>query len=216
MFRTPAALFFVSAIFMSLSSCAGYRGGWESIPYIGDTPRAPSVFRTPYEAGRRAELLFPGLKIGINLHNQILDNRYEIYGVVPVSKSPSAEFRNSLVKPERIWLSFEVREEGFVFRPRLAVLGGAGQSVSALAGYERGKYDLSGYQGGFWKEPKLIAEEYPLSAGNYYLAVDFPSPVPGPQTPDITLDLSRALTAPGKAPIPLIRFLPVRWEEGYS
>ena len=198
-----------------LSSCAGYRGGWESIPYIGDTPRAPSVFRTPYEAERRSELLLPGLKLGIDLHNRIQDNHYQIYGVVPVSKD-STEARASLVKPERIWLHFEVREEGYVFRPRLAVLSGAGQSASALAGYERGKYDLSGYQGGFWKEPKPIAEEYHLSAGNYYLAVDFPLPVPGPQTPDITLDLSKALVAPGKPSIPLIRFLPVRWEQGYS
>lgn len=216
MLRKPAFLGVVVAVGMLLSSCAGYRGGWESLPYIGDTPRAPSVSRTSYEARKRAELLFPGLKIGIDLHNQILDNRYEIYGVVPVSKSPAAEFRNSLVKPERIWLHFEVREEGYVFRPRLAMLGGAGKSASALAGYERGKYDLSGYQGSFWKEPKPIAEEYPLSPGNYYLAVDFSLPVPGPQTPDITLDLSKALTAPGKPPVPLIRFLPVRWEEGYS
>ena len=217
MFRKPAVFgVVVVTVGLLLSSCAGYRGGWESIPYTGNPPPTPSVSRTSYEAGKRSELLFPGLKIRIDLNNQILDNRYEIYGVVPVSKSPSAGFRNSLVKPERIWLHFEVREEGFVFRPLLVVLGGAGQSASALAGYERGKYDLSGYQGGFWKEPKPIAAEYPLSAGNYYLAVDFPLPVPGPQTSDITLDLSKALTAPGKPSIPLIRFLPVRWEEGYS
>ncbi len=211
----PAVLVVVAATCLSLSSCAGFRGGWESIPYIGNPPPTPSVSRTSFEAGKRSELLLPGLKVRIDLNNRIQDNHYQVYGVVPVPKD-SSESRASLVKPERISLRLEVREEGFVFRSHLAVLGVAGKTASAVAGYERGKYDLSGYKGGFWEEPKPIAEEYILSPGIYYLFVEFPLPVPVPQTPDITLDLSKALQAPGKPPIPLIRFLPVRWEEGYS
>jgi len=41
-------------------------------------------------------------------------------------------------------------------------------------------------------------------------------PVPPPESPDIALDLSRALQAPGTPAIPEIRFLPVRWREGYT
>lgn len=209
----PAVL--VAATCLSLLSCAGFRGGWENIPYIDNPPRTPSVYRTPYEAGERSELLLPGLKVRIDLNNRIRDSHYQVYGVVPVPKD-SSEIRASLIKPERISLRLEVREQGFVFRSHLAVLGVGAKSVLAVAGYERGRYDLSGYQGDFWKELKPIAEEYTLSPGIYYLFVDFPLPVPVPQTPDITLDLSKALQAPGKPPIPLIRFLPVRWEEGYS
>lgn len=208
------AVLMVVAIGLLLSSCAGYRGGWESIPYIGDMPRAPSVSRTSYEAERRSELLLPGLKIRIDLHNRIQDNHYQIYAVVPVSKD-SKEARASLVKPDRVSLRLEVREEGYVFRPRLVVLGVAGKTVSALAGFESGRWDLAGRKGGLW-EAKPIAEAYPLSVGIYYLDVDFELPVPAPQTPDITLDLSRALQAPGKPTIPVIRFLPARWEQGYS
>lgn len=209
----PAVL--VVATCLLLSSCAGFRGGWESMPYIGDSPRTPSVYRTRYEESERSTLLFPGLKARVDLNNRIRDSDYQVYGVVPVPIDYS-ENRASLIKPERVSLRLEIREEGFVFRSRLAVLGFAGKTASALAGYERGKYDLSGYKGGFWKEPIPMAEEYILSPGIYYLFVEFPLPVPVPQTPDITLDLSKALQAPGKPPIPLIRFLPVRWEEGYS
>ncbi len=215
MLRKPAIFISSVVVCLLLSSCAGFRGGWESMPYIGNPPRTPSVYRTSYEAGERSELSLPGLKVRIDLNNRIRDSHYQVYGVAPVPKD-SSEIRASLIKAERISLRLEVREEGFVFRPRLAVLGATDKTASAIAGYERGRYDLSGYKGGFLKEPIPIAEEYILSPGIYYLFVEFPLPVPAPQTADITLDLSKALQAPGKPPIPLIRFLSVRWEEGYS
>jgi hypothetical protein len=50
----------------------------------------------------------------------------------------------------------------------------------------------------------------------YLLSIDFDAPSPGPEVPDIAIDLSRALRAPGLAEVPLIRFVPVRWKEGYT
>ena len=54
---------------------------------------------------------------------------------------------------------------------------------------------------------------------HYLLSLDFDVPVPWPQSDDIALDLSAALKDMGNAgspPLPLIRFAPVRWKEGYT
>jgi len=53
----------------------------------------------------------------------------------------------------------------------------------------------------------------------YLLSLEFDIPVPSPKSNDISLDLSRALQDLGNAedsPLPLIRFAPVKWEEGYT
>lgn len=54
---------------------------------------------------------------------------------------------------------------------------------------ESGRRNLAGRKGGRW-EAKPIAEAYPLGVGIYYLEVDLELPVPVPQNPGITLDLS--------------------------
>ena len=53
----------------------------------------------------------------------------------------------------------------------------------------------------------------------YLLSLEFDIPVPSPKSPDILLDISRALQdlgSIGDPPLPLIRFAPVKWEEGYT
>ncbi|MOA70392.1 hypothetical protein D3C78_1992390 [compost metagenome] len=50
----------------------------------------------------------------------------------------------------------------------------------------------------------------------YLLSIDFVTPVPSPQWRDITVDLSQALSAPNHPPLPLIRFVPLRWKQGYT
>jgi hypothetical protein len=72
-------------------------------------------------------------------------------------------------------------------------------------------------RGGRW-EHRPIASEFVLSeAGRrYYLSIDFATPVPSPESPDIVLDLSQALRSATEPPLPPIRFAPVRWKEGYT
>jgi len=215
--RTLGVRIFAAAIFFSLFSCAGYRGGWESIPYVGSPPPTPSVTRTNYERGERLKLALPGLSLSVLLNNQSLDSDTQIYAYVIPVPGPSAGKPSDTSKKAKVTLFITPREEGYVFRPLLATLSVGGQTTSALGGYTDAKF--IGFKDGVavHADPQRIADEAPLSTGKSYIFdVEFPLPVPSPQAPDVALDLSRALQAPGQPTIPLIRFLPVRWGNWYG
>jgi hypothetical protein len=221
MARIVGTRFLIFAACLSALACAGFRGGWESLPFIGDPPPAPPEYRTPFEAQQRSALELPGLTLGVSINNQLRTNDTQVYLYALPLSVDSREVQTQEVEPgkTKVLLRVVVRDEGFVFRPRLAVLSVAGTSVSGLAGFEFGMWDQEGNRvttGGTWAY-RRIADEYRLGTGmTFYLSVDFPMPVPSPESPDIALDLAKALQAPGKPPIPLIRFLPVRWKEGYT
>ena len=206
---------------LSLLSCAGFRGGWESFPFIGEPPPTPPEYRTPFEAQKRSELELPGLTLGVSINNQLRtsDTRVFFYAIPLSADSSEVQTQEVDSGNARVLLRIAVREKGFVFRPRLAALSSAGSSASGLAGFEFGMWDQEGNRvrsGGTWAY-RRVADEYDLSVGKTYnLSVEFPLPVPPPESPDIALDLSKALQAPGKPAVPLIRFLPVRWKEGYT
>jgi hypothetical protein len=163
------------------------------------------------------EIVLPGLILSVRLNNMTIDSDIQVYAyVIPV---PGYSVDTPSDEPEKaqVTLFIEPQEEGFVFRPLLATLSVSGQSASGLGGYTTRKY--LGFEGGKvnWEEPKRIADELPLSSGKFYsFFVEFPLPALSPQAPDVTLDLSKALQAPGQPPIPLIRFLPVRWGNWYG
>jgi hypothetical protein len=208
---------FAVAICFTLSSCAGYRGGWESIPYIGSPPPTPSVSRTNYERGERMRVALPGLSLEVMLNNMSLDSDTLVYAYVIPVPAPSAGTPSDAPKKAKVTLFITPREEGYVFRPLLATLSVGGQTASALGGYTDAKF--IGFKDGkaVHAAPQRVADESPLSSGKSYIYdVEFPLPVPSPQAPDVALDLSRALQAPGQPTIPLIRFLPVRWGNWYG
>jgi hypothetical protein len=208
---------FAAAICFTLSSCAGYRGGWESIPYIGSQPPTPSVSRTNYERGERQKLALPGLSLSVMLNNQSIDSDTQVYAYVVPVPGYSVDTPSDAPKKAQVTLFIKPGEEGFVFRPLLTTLSVGGRSASGLGGYTTKQ--LLRFEGGkaVWDDPKRIADEFPLSSGKFYaLYVEFPLPAPSPQAPDVSLDLSKALQAPGQPAIPLIRFLPVRWGNWYG
>lgn len=208
---------FAAAICFSLSSCAGYRGGWESIPYIGTPPPIPSVTRTNYEAGKRQELALPGLSLSVRLNNPSLDSDTLVYAYVIPVPAPSVDTPSDAPKKAKVTLYITPRKDGYVFRPLLATLSAGGLTASALGGYTDAKFIGFKDRVAVHADPQRIADEAPLSNGRSYIFdVEFPLPVPSPQAPDVALDLSRALQAPGQPTIPLIRFLPVRWGNWYG
>lgn len=215
-------LVLVAAGCLSLLACAGYRGGWESLPYVGEAPPPPPRYRTPFEAQKRAELALPGLTLGVTIENQLQSYDTEVYlYVIPLSVDPR-DVRAGQAEPgtTRVRLRVSASHTGFVFRPQLATLRVGRATVPGVAGFEFGPWDESGNpatSGGQWAY-RRVPDEFALSAPGetYYLSIEFPVPVPPPQSPDIVLDLSRALQAPDAPAIPEIRFLPVRWREGYT
>lgn len=210
---------------LGLAACAGYRGGWESVAYIGTPPdwirsddaNAPS---------RPNPLDLPGLQLQVRLDNQLRtrDTQVMLFAV-PIAVDPRDVFvQNHQPGKTRVFVSVRVDETGFVFRPTLAVLSVAGRRVSGEAGFDFARWDAQGRRlepgdttAGQWLH-RPVGEAFALDEQyrRYLLSIDFLLPAPSPQTPDIELDLSQALKSPTQPALPPIRFAPVRWREGYT
>jgi hypothetical protein len=221
--RTLTGTLLVFAVGSLIAACAGFRGGWESFAYIGDMPPPPPPeSRTPHEAHERSLLAVPGLRLRVTIGNQLRTYDTQVYlYVLPLSIDPrSVPTRDVAPGRTRVYVNVMPLEPGFVFEPQRAVLSVAGKSHRALAGYEFGRWDAQGNrvtEGGRW-EHRAIDQALPLDEVNrqYLLSIDFDTAAPSPQSRDIAVDLSHALRSPDRPPVPLIRFLPVRWKESYS
>jgi hypothetical protein len=205
-----------------LAACAGYRGGWESVPYVGETPPALPEARTPFEARQRSELRLPGLTLAVGINNQTRTYDTQVYlFALPLSIDPrTVQTQPVEAGKTRVSLRVAGTEGDFVFRPQQARLTVAGQTVTGSVGFEFGQWDAAGNRvgsGGRWAH-RPVGEALALSDGarSHLLSIDFPLPTPSPQDAGIVLDLSQALQAPGRPAIPPIRFQPARWKEGYT
>lgn len=217
----------LSTVACGLAGCAGYRGGWESVAYIGTPPDwARGDDLDINELRRRHPLDLPGLQLQVRLDNQLRtrDTQVMLFAL-PISVDPRDVFvQNHQPGKTRVFVNVRVDETGFVFRPRQALLSVAGQRVSGEAGFDFARWDTQGRRlepgdatAGQWLH-RPVGEAFALDEKyrRYLLSIDFVLPVPSPQTPDIELDLSQALRSPTQPALPPIRFTPVRWREGYT
>lgn len=208
-------------LLLGLVGCAGFRGGWESFAYLGDTPPDTRGLAELPEF-RRPPLEVPGLELAVTIDNQLRTYDTHLYlFVLPLYVSPREVYRNNRTPGRtRVYITVTPRVPGFVFRPEQAVLGFAGQRFTGSAGFEFGQWDSQGNpvaRGGRWehrsRQSGLVLGEV---GRRYLLSIDFDTPVPSPELRDITVDLSQALSAPGQPRLPLIRFVPLRWKQGYT
>lgn len=204
------------------SGCAGYRGGWESIAYLDGIPPAATAGAAHDQAGRPAELSVPGLKLEVSIDNQLRTYDTQVYFIaLPLSVDPRAVYpKNHQPGRTRVFVTASPQVPGFVFRPAAAALQVAGRRHTGAAGFEFGRWNDDWQRDerhGKWQH-RPIASEYVLAepGRRYYLSIDFATPVPSPESPDIVLDLSQALRSSTEPALPLIRFAPVRWREGYT
>jgi len=190
------------ASFAMLAACAGYRGGWESVPYIGDVP--------PTEA---RELALPGLKLSVQIDNRLRTYDTQVYlFALPLSIDPRQVYvQNHQPGKTRVFVSVTPEAGDYVFEPAKAKLSVGGRHFAGAEGFEFGKWD------GKW-EHRPVGARFALHEGGrrYLLSIDFLTPVPSPESRDIVLDLSEALKSQAHPAVPLIRFAPVRWKEGYT
>ncbi len=208
---------------LSQVACYGYRGGWESMPYVGNTPPpVPAESRTAFEASQRGELLPDGLRLQVRINNQLrtYDTQYYFF-IVPLSFDPREVYtQNHEPGKTQVQLVVTALEPGFEFRPAKAILHVGGKSFVGKNGIEAGSWDAEGRRvrtGGRW-ERRPIMDALELSELNqpHVLSVYFDTNVPSPELHDISIDLSQALSTRKGPVVPLIRFLPVRWKEGYT
>lgn len=206
-----------------VTACAGFRGGWESAAYIGEAPPAGLAERLAKTVPRRPpELEVGGLKLRVSIDNRVRTYDTQVYlFALPLSIDPRRAY--SGVQPPgttRVFVHVTPQVAGYVFIAEAAALRFAGQQFRAIGGHEFGRWDESGQRaerGGRWDHrPTTTPYRLDQPGRRYLLSIDFAAPVPSPEAHDIELDLSMALQAPGVEPIPLIRFTPVEWEEGYT
>ncbi len=216
--RTLVSILVASSLL--LGSCAGYRGGWESVAYIeGTQPNFPTD-ATP-RALRAPELLVPGLRMQVSIDNQLRTYDRNVAFGLPVSNDPrNTQPKNIEPGKTRVFVTVTPELADFVFEPSLASLHVAGQHFSGIAGFEFDRWDDAWNRverGGRWEHRPIDSQFVLADVGRrYHLSIDFATPTPSPQGVEIALDLSRALRSSAVAPIPMIRFAPVRWKEGYT
>lgn len=189
--------------------CAGVRTGYFSEPYTGDPPQRPGP-RTAYERSRRNEIPLPGLKLKVDLLNnvQVSDSIWFGIGIpmVPVRvrhPRPPAPGTTCLVQ-----VRFEALEPGLAFDPARArlVVDGTSHTPTAFQPYL--------WSTGRWES----VASAPLDAApdrDYKIELHFATPRPRPGQ-DILLDLGPAIRHPGLDPFPIIHFRKQKWREFYS
>ena len=74
------------------TGCAGFRGGWESVAYIGDAPPSPIEPATSaYERNQRPPLSLPGMSLRVSIDNRVRDYDTQVwFFAVPVKVDPRA------------------------------------------------------------------------------------------------------------------------------
>lgn len=221
----PGALRWLVAIgfaLSTLSGCAGFRGGWQSVPYVGEVPPQLPPAETPAEAQDRSQVALPGLRLGVDLNNRLrtYDTQVMLF-IVPVSIDPRERYMQDL-RPgiTRVTLRIEPLMPGFVLQATRARLTVGGRSVAALGASEFAQWGHDGAkvgQGGRYGD-RPLPERFELDGVGLAQIVhlEFPIARPSPESPDIQLDLGEALFNPATPALPLIRFVPVRWKHGYT
>lgn len=218
---TPRPLLVAVPLFLLLSACAGFRGGWESVSYVGEPPAAVPVSRTAYESANRPPIQVPGLTLKVEIDNRVRTRDTQvILFALPVSFDPR-EVQTSVATPgrTRVRITVTADQPGFVFRPAQAEFRIGDQVYRGVAGFEFGRWNEQGQadaERGKWAD-RSVGESMPLEAGKpAYLSVEFDVPSPSARRSDLSLDLARALSGRDGAAIPLIRFVPARWKQGYT
>lgn len=221
MIRSTLRLLALPLVLLSLAGCAGYRGGWESFPYIG--PTAPAALPESVRGTAiRPPLELPGLKLEVSLDNRLrtYDTQVYLYALLLGVDLSNAYHRNNDPSKTRLFVYVTPTEAGFILRPSQAVLHVGEQRFTGAAGFESDRWNSAGERvqtGGVWQRRPTGPEFVLAEAGRkYYLAIDFDTAPPSPESTGIAVDLSRALLSPRQPPLPLIRFAPVRWKEGYT
>lgn len=221
--KTPCSALMLM-IFLAAAGCAGFRSGLASIPYVGEVEPAPAPPVTTYELYKLKEIQLPGVKLDISLNNTIRTSDLQtMLFVVPMSFDPRD--KPSLGENDRLMVRLTIipDDSGFVFdpsgvtvtvdeqafHPTTTMLVNAAKLHAYLKSTSGHRYDPS-------LSSDLVDEKIVLikdKSYSLYIIFDCPVPTPGRV---IRLDIGRALLHPKLPDIPTIRFMKIRWKEGYT
>lgn len=219
-------------IVVLLSGCGGFRGGIESVPYIGEQePQETSSHRSwPHD------ITLPGLTLHLSLNNTIRTYQYEVMlFIIPTYLNLFDEFQHRDAEALELSLQITAHDSSVTVDPRQLVLTLDGKEFRPTAVWvnnlERERQVIDAYvkarheapvdqpppipRSSEWRD----AVTAPVTVGprqkspRFFVA--FPVSLPSPER-TLSLDLNPTLDEPQLSKNPLIRFKSMRWSEGYS
>ena len=211
-------------IFLAMTGCAGFRSGVASIPYVGEVEPTPAPPVTTYELHKLKDVQLPGVKLDISLNNTIRTSDLQtMLFVVPMSFDPRD--KPSFGETDRLMVRLTIipGDSDFVFDPSGVTVTVDEQAFSPTTTMLVNTAKLHAYlksPSGHQYDPALSSDLVDkkialIKDKSYSLYIIFDCPVPIPERA-IRLDIGRALLHPRLPDIPTIRFMKIRWKEGYT
>lgn len=219
-------------ILLLLSGCGGFRGGIESIPYVGEAvPQAESSRPSWARA-----IAFPEFTLSLSLNNAVRTYQYEVMlYIIPTYFNFADEFRNRESDSLELTLQLAARDLPVTFDPRQLLLTVDGREVRPSGVWvnnlekERRTFDAyvkARHQAPTDQPPLLpratawreaVSDSVTVRTGEKSprLIVTFPLPLVSPEK-QLILDIGPAIVGSIAGSLPLIHFQSMRWSEGYS
>lgn len=215
-----------------LSGCGGFRGGIESVPYVGSVePQQNSP--TP---SWPHEVRLPGLTLHLSLNNTVRTYQYEVMlYVIPTYLNFSNEFQHHDAESFEIALQATAHDSAMTIDPRQLVLTMDDKEFRPVAAWvnnmARERQVIDAYlnarrqtapdtppqppRSSEWRDAITAPVTIRPGEQSSRFIVKFPVPLPSPERM-LSLNLGQAIgksIPPDKAHL---RFKPMRWSEGYS
>ncbi|HXV69313.1 MAG TPA: hypothetical protein VD738_10345 [Nitrospira sp.] len=219
-------------ILMWLSGCGGFRGGIESVAYIGGTPPQAGQSHPSWPQ----EITLPGFTLFLSLNNAVRTYQYEVMlFIIPTYLNFMDEFRNRDAESLELIVQLAAHDFPVTVDPRQLVLTVDGQEVRPsgvwVNNVERERQRLDTYvaarrQAPAGQPPPLprasewrdaITDSITVLQGKKSprFIVNFPLPLVTPEK-HLVLNLSPAIVGSAPSHVPPIHFKSMRWSEGYS
>ncbi|MGQ0666411.1 MAG: hypothetical protein ACT4O4_05190 [Nitrospiraceae bacterium] len=219
-------------ILLLLSGCGGFRGGIESVAYVGET--APQVERS-HPSWPQA-ITLPGFTLYLSLNNAVRTYQYEVMlYIIPTYFNFAEEFRNREAGSLELTLQLAARDLPVTFDPQLLLLTVEGRAVRPSGVWtnnleqERRAFDayvkarrqsptnqsLPLPRATVWREAVTDAVMIRPGEKSPRLIVTFPLSLLSPEK-HLMLNLNSSIVGSAPGTLPLIHFKPMPWSEGYS
>ena len=227
------------SVSLALAACAGYQGGFASIPYVENQDIDIPLATTKFALWNLGNIELPGVKLYVALNDALQTYDYAVMAVViPIHVDLAERTRSKESSRLHVTLHITSRLANIVFEPQRVVVSIDDQrlepAVAWAEDYEKLKQLLdycytesitathrgiptpkdclnpAGYRNRIDSATSLGAAG---QIHRFTIAFDIPPPAPDRS---IALDLSQALHHPDMPQVPIIKFKKIRWSHSYS
>lgn len=215
-----------------LTGCGGFRGGIESVPYVGEATQQEHSSHSSWPH----EIVLQEFTLQLSLNNAVRTYQYEVMlYVIPTYLNFWNEFRNREADSLELSLQLTARDSSVVIDPRQLVLTVDGREVRPSGAWvnnrERERQAIDAFvkarkqapadqprmipRSSAWRDAGIDPVALRPGAQSPRFIVNFPLPLLSPEK-NLALNINHAILEPKGSHIPLIYFKSMPWSEGYS